>query len=130
MQKKTAAKPTKKPPKLVPVGKNTGRGAKKGNPTPKTKKKRSIPRFYKIEIRITAEEYVRGQPYFEDKKYLHRFVLDAYREKVNRSEAHDKAGRQQALNTNIGLLVTVMKEAAAQGQLDFLREIFKGPDVG
>jgi hypothetical protein len=42
--------------KNVPTGAATGRKAKTDNSTPKSKRKRSAPRFYEIKIRITAYE--------------------------------------------------------------------------
>jgi hypothetical protein len=120
----------KNTPKLVPVGTNTRRKAKKGNSTQKTKKSPSKPRFYEVKFRLTADEYVRGLPYFEEKKYLPRFMQDAYREKVNRSEAYDKTSRLRTLAANAELFLPTLKYAAAQGQLDFLKEILKGPENG
>jgi hypothetical protein len=77
-------------------------------------------RFVEIKIRITAGEFTRGLPYFEDQKYLSRYVLDAYREKINRAEANDKAGRLRILAGNIALLEPILKEMYAQGKLNFL----------
>ena len=128
--KKAGREPPKNTPKNLPVGRNLRRPAKKGNSTPKAKKKRPTPRFYEVKIRITAEDFVRGQPYFQDKKLLPRFVMDAYMEKVNRAESNNKAARYRTLTGNVEMIVPVIKEAAVQGQLDFLKEIFKGPDVG
>jgi len=128
--KKAGGKPTKNTPKNLPVGRNTKRIAKKGNPTPKKPKKRAMPRFYDVKIRITADDYIRGQPYFQEKKLLPRFVFDAYIERVNRAESNNKTARFRALTGNIELLLPVLKEAAAQGRLDFFKEILKRPDVG
>jgi hypothetical protein len=104
-------------PNAVPVG---SRVAPKGNSTPKPKKTRSTPRFYEVKIRISAEEFARGQPYFGEIKHLGKFMLDAYREKLNRAEANDKAGRLRILMNNIDLLEPVLKEMHAQGRLAFL----------
>jgi hypothetical protein len=61
-------------------------------------------------------------PYFDEQKYLQKFVLDAYREKVKRSEAHDKEAKQRALAGNISLLEPILKEMFQQGKLGFLYE--------
>jgi len=107
----------------LPVGSNTKRKAKK----PITaSKKAAKPRFFEIKVRINADEYARGQPYFKELKYLSRFVLDAYQEKVNRAEANDKAARLRILSGNIDLIVPLLKEACARGDLNFLREIING----
>ena len=105
------------------IGSDTRRKNKKGNSTPKSQKKRCTPRFYEVKIRLTAEKYARGQPYFREKKLLTRFVLDAYMEKVNRAEAHDKEARQRALISNMNLLEPILKEMHAQGKLNFLHEL-------
>jgi len=116
-------------PKNLPVGSTVKRGSQKGNSTPKTKKSpRSIPRFFEVKIRISAEDYVRGQPYFSEKKYLPRFVLDAYQEKVNRAEANSKSARLRILLSNMELLEPVLKEMYAQGKLNFLQT--QGGDDG
>jgi hypothetical protein len=114
----TAKKPLKKPS----TGSGTGRKTKTGSSTPKNKRKRPAPRFYEVKIRITAEEYAWGLPYFNEQKYLQKFVLDAYREKVKRSEAHDKDARQRALAGNISLLEPLIKELYVQGKLRYLYE--------
>jgi hypothetical protein len=104
-------------PNIVPVG---SRGAQKGNSTQKPKKPRSTARYVEVKIRITREEFDRGQSYFQEQKYLARFVLDAYREKVNRSEANDKAARLRIFSGNMELLGPVLKEMYAQDKLNFL----------
>jgi hypothetical protein len=114
----TAKNPLKKPS----IGSDTGRKTKTGNSIPQSKRKRPVPRFYEVKIRITAEEYAWGLPYFNGQKYLQKFVLDAYREKVKRSEAHDKEAKQRALAGNISLLEPLIKEMYAQGKLGFLYE--------
>ena len=116
----------KNTPKNPRIATDTGRKAKKGSTTPKTKKKPVQPRFYEVKIRITLEEYVRGLPFFDRRKHLEKFVLDAYREKVKRSEAHDKEARQRALVGNADLLLPVLKELHCRGQLDFI----SGGDCG
>jgi hypothetical protein len=89
---------------------------------PKAQKKRSTPRFYEVKIRISAEEFVREQPYFQGQRYLPRFVLDAFREKLNRAESNDKAGRLRVLANNIDLLLPVITEMHKQGKLNFLKD--------
>jgi len=91
-----------------------------------TSKKAVKPRFFEIKVRITANEYAWGLPYFGEQKYLSKFVLESYREKIKRAEAHDKEARQRNLSGNIELLVTLLKEAYARGELDFLREMING----
>jgi hypothetical protein len=97
------------------------RGAKKGNSTPKEKKVRSTARYVEVKIRITRDEFARGLPYFENEKHLSRFVLEAYKEKVNRAAANDKTARLRVLANNIELLLPVITEMHRQGKLDFLR---------
>jgi hypothetical protein len=112
----------KKTLKQPSIGSDTGRKTKTGNSTPRNKRKRPAPRFYEVKIRITAEEYAWGLPYFNEQKYLQKFVLDACREKVKRSEAHDKEAKQRALAGNISLLEPLIKEMYAQGKLEYLYE--------
>jgi hypothetical protein len=104
----------------VPTGTDTRRKTKIGSSTPNSKRKRPAPRFYEIKLRITAEEYAWGLPYFNEQKNLQQFVLDAYREKVKRDESHDKEAKQKALISNINLLEPILKEMHKQGKLDFL----------
>jgi hypothetical protein len=106
----------------LPVGSAMRRKTQKGNSTPKAKKTRSVPRFFEVKIRITAEEYARGKAHFQEQKYLSRFVLDAYTEKVNRAEANSKAARLRILAGNIDLLEPILKEMFLQGKLNFLKE--------
>jgi hypothetical protein len=115
-------RPPKNLAKNVPVGSVAGRKTKKGSSTPKAKTKRSTARFFEVKIRITAEEYARGQPYFQGQRHLSRFALDAFREKLNRAEANDKAARLRILAGNMELLEPVLKEMYAQGKLAFLKE--------
>jgi hypothetical protein len=112
----------KKSPKNLPVGRNTGSKTKTGSSTQKNKRKRPVPRFYEVKIRITAEEYVRGLPYFEEQKYLSKFVLDSYRERLNRNEANSKVARLRILAGNVELLKPVIKEMYEQGKLRYLYE--------
>jgi hypothetical protein len=112
--------------KNVPVGRNTGRKTQKGNSTPKAKKTRSTPRFYDVKIRLTADEYARGQPYFDSLKYLPKFFIDAHAEKVNRAESNSKSARLRTLMGNMDLLEPVLKEMHAQGKLNFLSNSIGG----
>jgi hypothetical protein len=116
MATRTAKNPRAKPC----IATDNKRKTKTGKSTQKTKTKRTAPRFYEIKIRITAEEYAQGQPFFDELKYLPKFVLEAYREKVKRAEAHDKEAKQRALVSNMGLLEPVLKEMFDQGKLGFL----------
>lgn len=61
--------------KNAPVGTAMRREIKKGNSAPKEKSKRSTPRFYEVKIRITADDFTRGQPYFQGQRYLARVDL-------------------------------------------------------
>jgi hypothetical protein len=79
-----------------------------------------------VKIRITAEEYARGQPYFQELKYLPRFMLDAYAERVNRAESNNKAARIRILAGNMDLLEPIIREMHAQGRLKFLSEPMQG----
>ena len=104
----------------VPVATVAGRKSKKGSSTSKAKKTRCITRYFDVTVRISAEEHARGKPYFEETKRLPRFVLDAYREKLNRAESNDKSARLRILAGNIDILEPVLKEMYAQGKLAFL----------
>jgi hypothetical protein len=104
----------------LPVATVAGRGTKKGTSTPKAKMNRSTARYFEVKIRITRDEFERGLPYFENEKYLSRFVLDAYREKVNRAVANDKTARLRILMGNMEILEPVLKEMYKCGKLDFL----------
>jgi hypothetical protein len=112
--KKTARNPL--------IGSDNKRKSKKGSSIPKTPRKRPAPRFYEVKFRITAEEYTWGLPYFGEQKYLSKFVMESYREKVKRAEAHDKEARQRALVSNMNLLLPVIQELFRQGKLGFLCE--------
>ncbi|MDR1315373.1 MAG: hypothetical protein LBK13_00755 [Spirochaetales bacterium] len=111
-------------PKTVPVG---NRAAQKGNSPQKEKKGRSTARYVEVKIRITRDEFARGLPYFGNEKYLGRFALDAVREKINRSESHDKSARLSKLLTDETLLLPVLKHMQETGKLNFLS--VQGADV-
>jgi len=102
------------------IGSDNKRKTKQGNSTPKKPKTRPTPRFHKVEIRISHEEYEWARPYFDDDKYLSKFTLEAFREKVKRAEAHDKEARQRNLISNATLLEPVIQELHRQGKLGFL----------
>lgn len=110
----------KKKPENLPVGRNTGLKIQKGNSTRKPAKKRITSRFIEVKICLSAEDYSRGQAYFDEKKYLPKFFLDAYHEKVNRAESNNKAARLKMLAGNIELLEPILKEMHKQGKLNFL----------
>jgi hypothetical protein len=120
----TAKKTLKKPS----IGSDTRRKTKTGNSTLKNKRKRPAPRFYEVKIRITAEEYAWGLPYFNERKCLQKFVMESYREKVKRAEAHDKEAKQRALASNMNLLEPLLREMFNQGKLGFLYG--NGRDIG
>ena len=119
-----------KPLKNPLIGTDKKRKAKKGNSTPKVKKNRTVARFYDVKIRITADEYTRGLPYFDEPKYLAKFTLESYREKIKRAEAHDKEARQRILVSNMDLLEPVIKEMFVQGKLSFLNGLTQEPVNG
>jgi hypothetical protein len=104
-------------PKIVPV---RNKATQRGNSTQKEKTNRSTARYVEVKIRITRDEFTRGLSYFENEKYLSRFVLEAYREKVNRAESHDKAARLKKLLTDETLLLSVLKHMQETGKLNFL----------
>jgi len=110
----------KKVAKTLPVGRLEKRSAKKGSSTQSAKKPRSTTRYVEVKFRISAEEYDRGLPYFDELKYLPKFLLDAYRERINRAEANNKSARMRTLLGNIEILEPVLKEMYAKGQLGFL----------
>jgi len=107
-------------PKNLPVGSGAKRKIKKGNSTQIEKKTRSTARYYEVKIRLSTEDYARGLPYFDELKYLPKFLLDAYSEKVNRAEANNKSARLRMLMGNIELLESVLQEMARLGKLSFL----------
>jgi len=111
----------KKAAKNLPVGSAVKRKTKKGNPAQKGKKKPSRRRFVEVKLRITVEDFARGQPYFHEEKYLPRYVIDAYLERVNRAEANNKSARARILAGNVELLEPVLREMHAQGKLGFLK---------
>jgi hypothetical protein len=120
--KKTLEKPL--------IGSDNRRKTKNGTSTPKKKRSRPTPRFYEVKIRITAEEYTWGLPYFGEQKYLSKFFLESFREKVKRAEAHDKEAKQRALIGNMNLLLPILQELFQQGKLDFLFEKQEGNKNG
>ena len=107
-------------PVNVPVATVAGRKTKKGNSTRTAKKPRSEARYFEVNIRISADDYARGEPYFGERKYLSKFIADAYMEKVNRAEANNKSARLRILAGNVELLLPVITEMHKQGKLDFL----------
>jgi hypothetical protein len=116
--------PKKSPgrPQTVPVG---SRITQKGSSTQTPRTPRSTARYVEVKIRIAREEFARGLPYFENEKHIGRFVLDAVREKINRAESNDKAGRLRKLLTDEELLYAVLKHMQETGKLGFL---FAGPE--
>jgi hypothetical protein len=112
--------------KNLPVGSSMKRKTQKGNSTPKAPKTRSTPQFYEVKIRMSAEDFARGKPYFDELKYLPKFFMDAYAEKVNRAEANNKSARLRTLMGNMELLEPVLTEMAKCGKLNFLKEIING----
>jgi len=112
----------KNKPRKLPVGTSMRLDAKKRNSTGENKKTRSTGRFIEVKIRIPADEYARGLPYFDEPKYLPKFILDSYRERVNRAEANNKTARLRILAGNMDLLEPIIKELNAQGRLNYLKE--------
>jgi hypothetical protein len=110
----------KKTPGKPCIGTDNKRKKNSGTSSSKTKKARIVPRFYETKIRISADEHAWGLPYFGEQKYFSKFVLEAYREKVKRAEAHDKEAKRQTLISNINLLEPILKEMHVQGKLKFL----------
>ena len=104
----------------------TKRKNKNGSLTQSAKKTRSTPRYFEVKIRLSAEDYARGEPYFDDKKYLQKFLMDAYNEKVNRAESHDKETRLRKLKSNMELLEPILMEMYKQGKLNFLKILSGG----
>lgn len=98
------------------------RKTQKGSSTQKAKKTRSNRRYFEVKIRIPIEDFTRGQPYFHEEKYLSRYVLDAYLERVNRAEANNKAARLRILAGNVEMFEPILKEMHIQGKLKFLSE--------
>lgn len=113
-------KVSKNLPNNLPVGSSMKRNGKKGNSTPKAKKTRPTARYFEVKLRLTADEFSKGQPYFGSQKYLSKFFMDAYMEKVNRAEANSKSARMRRLMGDIEILEPVLKEMYAQGKMDFL----------
>ena len=108
--------------KTLPVGSSMRRKTKNHSSTQKAKKTRPTRRYFEVKIRIPTEDYTRGKPYFKEEKYLTRYMLDAYLERLNRAEANDKAARLRILAGNAELLEPVLKEMFLQGKLNFLNK--------
>jgi hypothetical protein len=113
-------------PRSVPVGSSMKRKTKKGNSTPKAKKTRCTGRYFEVKVRISADLYARGLPYFDEDKYLPKYMLDAYAERVNRAEANNKSARLRILMGNMELLQPVLEEMAKCGKLNFMKGIING----
>jgi len=126
--KKAGGGGPKNMPGNLPVGRNAGCKPKNRSSTPKAKKQPPTARFYKVDVRIAAEDFVRGKPYFRELRYLARYVLDAYLERVNRAESNSKAARARILAGNVELLLPVIREMHARGELNFLFEGIRGGD--
>ena len=112
----------KKPLKNLPTGTNNKPKTKTGSSIPKKPKTSPTPRFHEVTIRVAAEEYNRGLPFFEELKYLPKFILDSYRERLNRCEANNKAARLKKLAGDMDILEPIIKEMFARGKLNFLKE--------
>jgi hypothetical protein len=93
---------------------------KKGKIIPKGGTKPSAARCVRLKVMIPVEDYERGLPYFGSRKNLNRYVVESFRERVNRSAANDKTARLRTLMGNIEILEQVLKEMYAQGKLNFL----------
>jgi hypothetical protein len=115
-----AIRTAKKTPIKPCIATDNKRKSKSGSSTQKKPKQRIVPRFYEVKIRLSAEDYSIGLPFFDEQKYLPKFLIESYREKVKRAEAHDKEAKQRALISNINLLEPVLKEMFLQGKLGFL----------
>jgi hypothetical protein len=111
---KTAVKPH--------IGNDNKRKTKNGKTTRQTPTKRPVAKIHDVKIRLSAEDYSAGLPYFNEAKYLPKFAIDAYREKVKRAEAHDKEAKQKALVGDMNRLEQVLREMHTQGKLGFLNE--------
>jgi len=122
MALRTVKKTVKKPS----IGSDNKHKIKTGTSHPKHKKASPAPRFFEVKIRLSAEEYAWGLPYFDNQKYLSKFLLESYREKIKRAEAHDKEAKQRALVINMNLLEPVLREMYQQGKLGFLNENREG----
>jgi hypothetical protein len=83
--------------------------------------KPSKARYLRLKIMVPMEDYERGLPYFGSRRNLNQYVVESFRERVNRAEANDKAGRIRRLNNDADLLLPVIRELATQGKLDFLK---------
>jgi hypothetical protein len=96
------------------------RSGEKRSSTPKEKKKAVAPRYFEIRIRLARADYERGQPYFEAREGLNKFVLEAVLEKINRAEANDRNSRLRKLLTDESLLLPVLSHLHETGKLNFL----------
>jgi hypothetical protein len=92
----------------------------KGKIIPGTDREGLKARYLKVKVSIPIEDYERGVPYFKKRKALNDFVVESYREKVNRAVANDKSARLRELMTNIEILEPVLMEMRKQGKLLFL----------
>lgn len=106
--------------KKLPAGNATTRKMKKGKKIPLAKNKRSTARYFEVIIRLSAEDYARGLPYFENKKYLLKFIMDGYHEKINRAEGYNKAARLKKLSENVEMFEPIMREMFNCGKLNYL----------
>ena len=105
--------------KTISTGGNK-RKIKTGRSTAEKQNKSHAPLFHIVEIRLSDDDYQRGLPYFENKKYLNNFIQKAYMEKVKHLESHDKFTRQRTLASNSKLIEPLIKELFEQGKLDYL----------
>jgi hypothetical protein len=78
--------------------------------------------FLIVKIRVVKSDYERGLPYFGSRRKLNEFIVEAFKEKVNRAEANDKAAKRQQVITNAALLEPVIRELHEQGKLNFLNK--------
>jgi short subunit dehydrogenase-like uncharacterized protein len=109
-----------KMPNKVPTSTAVKRKSKKPDTTPKRKNKAVEPQYIEVKIRVPYGDYQRGMPYFEARENLNKFTVEALREKINRAEANDKAGRRKKLLTDEYLLLEVLKDMQGTGKLKFL----------
>jgi hypothetical protein len=98
------------------------RKIKKGSSLPKKPNKSDTAHFYEVRFWITKDEYDSGKPFFEGPKYLPKFAVEAYREKVKRAEAADRFTKKRSQEGNIKFLEPILQEMFKQGKLDFLNE--------
>jgi len=115
-----ANRPLKNTQKKPSITSDNKRKTKKGSSLPKTQNKSDTARFYKVEFWITKDEFDSGKPFFEDTKYMPKFAVEAYREKVKRAEAADRFTKKRSQEGNIKFLKPILHEMFKQGDLDFL----------